>query len=365
VKSERQPPISLPAALLVLTTRAKLRDGKPASWELVAEETRHSKRTVLGVWQWFKELDWEQAQEFVGSSEEILRLRPDYLERKIGETQKTEPPAIEPNPQYPENMRRFEVLVGRGVLELAATFRDDLSRIDALDDAVFQLVGAPWLSFERPGAKSVLHVANYPEFEAVLSIRHDQPGQFLLLTEQLGATSPGFGEDFREWERRSLTPFISTCQDIIREIWYKAREGTGLEMSFDKGYSLPHEYGLLLNVPLFVYRFALEHCAEDSPTEPELELGPADVDRFLYLPPHYRQLTGRDNPNLLLAAGIGQVLDDSRGITIDVMDLCKLVTTELCQLYAQDDKIRDIVREQKALKERIEPFRKVLAEFLR
>jgi len=89
--SKRQPPLSLPATLLILATRAKLLDGKPVPWELVAEETRHSKRTVLAVWQWFKDLEWEQAKELVGDSDEILRLRPDYLERKLGEAQKTGP----------------------------------------------------------------------------------------------------------------------------------------------------------------------------------------------------------------------------------------------------------------------------------
>jgi hypothetical protein len=360
VKRERQPPISLPAALLVLTTRAKLRDGKPASWEQVAEETRHSKRTVLGVWQWFKELAWEQAQEFVGSSEEILRLRPDYLERKIGEAQKTESPHGVPNPQYTENKRPLPVMVEGGTLKLAVTFKDDLSRINALDGAVYQLHGDPWTT----DIPSVLHVSHYPELKVVLAIEHDQPGQFLLLTEQLEAVSQGFGVDFRVWERRSLTPFVRRCQEIVREIWYKAREGTGLEMSFDRGYSLPHEYGLLQNVPLFVYRFALKHCTESDPSTPDLELCPADVDRFPYLPPHYRQLTFRDEPDLLLAAGFGPVVDPSRGTTIDVMYLCQLVTTELCHLYAKDGRIREIVMQQEALQKERVPFLKALSEFL-
>ena len=179
---------------------------------------------------------------------------------------------------------------------------------------------------------------------------------FLIKTDREGR---------EEWEYLSLTLFIGRCQEIIREIWHKAREGTGLEMSFDRGYSLPHEYGLLQNVPLFVYRFALKYCAKSNPPDPELELNPAHVDRFPYLPPHYRQLTGRAEPDLLLAAGFGPVVDPSRGITTDVMDLCELVTAELCQLYAQDDKIKEIVRRQEALKKQTEPFQKALSEFLR
>jgi hypothetical protein len=259
----------------------------------------------------------------------------------------------------PENKRPLPVLMDRGVLELAATFKENLSRIDALDGAVYQLSGDPWPT----DIPSVLHVSHYPELKVVLAVEHDQPGQFLLLMEEVEAILPGFGKDFRDWECQSLTPLIRRGQDVIREIWQKAREGTGLEMSFDREYILPHEYGLLLNVPLFVYRFALKHCAESNPPDPELELNPADIDRFPDLPPHYRQLTSRGEPDLLLAAGAGRVVD-SHGIPMDVMDLCKRITTELCQLYAQDGRIREIVREQKALQKKREPFLKALSEFL-
>ena len=263
--------------------------------------------------------------------------------------------------EHLESKCPLPVLVGRGLLEPAATFKDALSKINALDGAVYQLLGAPWTT----DIPSVLHVSHYPELKVVLAIEHDQPGQFLLLIEQLEAVALGFGVDFQEWERRSLTLFVGRCQEIIRDIWYKARERTGLEMSPYRGYSLPHEYGLLQNVPLFVYRFALKHCAESNPPEPELELSPADVDRFPYLPPHYRQLTCRGEPGLLLAAGFGPVIDHSHGITTDVMDLCQAVTVELCQQFAHDDRMRKIVREQETLQKESEPFVKALSDFLR
>jgi len=306
---------------------------------------------------WRLRHDYEEIKQLAKGSTEAKREEPTAgvgrEEAKPGETAGVASPA--------ENKRPLQVLIGRDVLELAATFKRDLSKIDALDGAVYQLLGAPWTT----DIPSVLHVSHYPELEVVMAVEHEQPGQLLLLTEQVEAVSPGFGVDFRDWERRSLMPFIGRCQEIIREIWYRARERTGLEMSPYRGYSLPHEYGLLLNVPLFVYKFALKHCGESSPPEPELELSPADVDRFPYLPPHYRQLTGRGEPALLLAAGFGPVLDHSRGITTDVMDLCELVTTELCQLYAHNDKIREIVRQQEALQKEREPFLKALSDFLR
>jgi hypothetical protein len=83
MKSLGQPPLPLPAVLEVLKKRAELKEGRPTPWEEVASETSHSKRNVLAVWSWFKSLEWEKANNLVGSSEEILRLRPDYLEKGV------------------------------------------------------------------------------------------------------------------------------------------------------------------------------------------------------------------------------------------------------------------------------------------
>ena len=255
--------------------------------------------------------------------------------------------------QYPESKHPLQVMIGRDVLALAATFKDNLSKIDVLDDAVFQLLGAPWLLYDRPEAESVLHVSHYPEIKVVLAVEHNQPSQFLLLTEQLEPISPGFLKKFREWERQSLTPFIRKCQEMVREIWYTSRRRTSLEMSADVG------YGQLVNVPLFVYEFALEHYAESNPSQPEVDVSQVDPGRFPGWPPHYWQLTCPDKPDLLLAAGFGQVrvFDESTGQFMGVMnvtDACRLVTIQLCQLYAQDDGIREIVRGQEALKKQIE-----------
>jgi len=319
------------------------------------------------MWKAYSELGWSFAKigstfdrdrratkEAVESYKPVGQQTPEPVQPKADSVAKEEA-------KNQENQRPIQgVLVERDVLELAATFRDDLSRIDALDGAVYQLSGAPW----NTDIPSVLHLSHYPELKVITAAEHDHSGQFLLLAEQLEAVSPGFQEAFRDLERRSLTPFISRCQEIVREIWYMARERTGLEMSFDRGYSLPHEYGLLLNVPLFVYRFALEHCTESSPPQPELEISQADVDRFPYLPPHYRQLTCRNYPDLLLAAGYGPVVDYLRGIATDVMDLCQLVTTELCQLYARDGRIREVAKQQEALRKRLEPFLQTISQFL-
>lgn len=319
------------------------------------------------MWKAYNELGWSFAK-IGGVFNRDPRSVKEAVETYISTRQET-PEAIqqkvesagEEEPKQSENKRPFQVLVGRDTLAMAAKCKNDLSEIGALDGAVYQHSGNPWPT----DIPSVLHVSDYPEIKVTLAIEHSDPAQFLLLAEQLEPVSPGFGMKFREWEYQSLTPFVRNCQELIREVWYKAREGTGLEMSFDKGYSLPHEYGLLQNVPFFVYRFALQHCGESSSPEPELELKPADIDRFPYLPPLYRQLTPGGEPDLLLAAGVGLVNDPSRGITLDVMDLCGLVTIELCQLYTQDDRTKSIKEAEKTLKEQTESFREALADFLR
>ena len=81
MKGGSRPPLPIPVALTVLRKRAELRDdGSLTPWEEVARKTHHSKTKVLAVWTWFKDLSWDEAKSLLGDNEEILRLRPDYLE---------------------------------------------------------------------------------------------------------------------------------------------------------------------------------------------------------------------------------------------------------------------------------------------
>ncbi len=64
--------------LRILSARATpTPDGKHRSWELVAEETRHSKATVLEVDRWFQGLPWDEVRDF---PQAIKRLRKDCIE---------------------------------------------------------------------------------------------------------------------------------------------------------------------------------------------------------------------------------------------------------------------------------------------
>lgn len=55
------------------------------SQEEIAAETHHRKLTIGRVLKEFKSLDWESAKAFCDNDQSILRLREDYLERKVAE----------------------------------------------------------------------------------------------------------------------------------------------------------------------------------------------------------------------------------------------------------------------------------------
>ena len=84
MKSGSRPPLPISVALTVLKKRADLGDnGSLIPWEQVAEETHHSKTKVIAIWYWFKGLNWHEADIVCEHSEEILRLRPDYVEKTL------------------------------------------------------------------------------------------------------------------------------------------------------------------------------------------------------------------------------------------------------------------------------------------
>jgi len=126
---ENEPPLPLSATLLVLHTRARVSpDGKPLSWDLVAEETHHSKPTVLKVWQWFIHLDWETARALVDNSEPILKLRPDYLAKRVEEEQQARKQSQEDNAKSPLGEDQYEETPHKQDMRvLAGQLRDRIS----------------------------------------------------------------------------------------------------------------------------------------------------------------------------------------------------------------------------------------------
>lgn len=75
--------------LRILEVRAtRDADGRLKSWERVAEETYHSKNTVINVNKWFQSLPWADAKSF---PELVQRLREDYLDQLLRNAIASEP----------------------------------------------------------------------------------------------------------------------------------------------------------------------------------------------------------------------------------------------------------------------------------
>ncbi len=72
------------------------------SQEKVAAETHHRKAKIGGALKEFRSLDWESAKAFCGNDQSILRLREDYLERKVAEASDQEETikALQENMRY-------------------------------------------------------------------------------------------------------------------------------------------------------------------------------------------------------------------------------------------------------------------------
>lgn len=226
-----------------------------------------------------------------------------------------------------------------GLYDLAARLQIALSRLSAKDWAVWELPDAPWLSY-RPTTSSEENPAELKaridrgRLKVDLAIEEDK--RFTLLLIQLQAIFPEFSS-FQKW-KQSLAPFISSCHEITREIWYQAETQTGLKMCvFDPG------SGFLRNVPLFIYEFALDNYG--SGNQPRLELLPHDASRHKSIP--------EGCPEYILAVG-------SEG----EMMFCGQITAYLCGQYARDERIGKIKKGEADIRRKAEPFKHILSEVL-
>jgi len=153
---------------------------------------------------------------------------------------------------------------------------------------------------------------------------------------QLQTIFPEFSS-FPKW-KQSLALFISSCQEIAREIWYQAETETGLRMCvFDPG------DGFLCDVPLFIYEFALDNYG--SGDQPRLELLPHGASRYKSIP--------KGRPEYILAVG-------SEG----EMMFCGQITGYLSGQYARDRRIGKIKEGETDIRREADPFKHILSEVL-
>jgi len=225
--------------------------------------------------------------------------------------------------------------IGDELLDLAARFQDELSQISAKDWVVWQLPGAPWPAWPPPISPAVLR-AHIDRGRPQIRLAVEEEQQFSLLIIRLVAAFPEFNQ-FTDW-KRSLSDFISKCREMSYELWKTAEYMTGLPVS-----GIDNGDGFLLNVPLFIYEFALDNYMREN--LPELEVLPYDAYRYKLIPKALKEFT--------LAVG-----------SWEQMWACGQSTISGCSRYARDERIGMIRQEQAEIRKQAEPFQKALSQLL-
>jgi hypothetical protein len=229
--------------------------------------------------------------------------------------------------------------------DLAVQLQRSLSLIGPKDWAVWQFPDARWLFSPPPMSTETSPAELRPriergKLEVDLAIEHDK--RFPLLILLLKATFPEF-KKFEEW-KQSVIDFVSKCQAITHEIWLKAENETGMEM---KAFDIPDvggRKGRLLNVPKFIYEFALDnHMTENSP---RLELLPNDLDPYKLVP--------KGLPQYVLAVG-----------SEEEMGICLGAVVSLTKRYVKDDRIGKIKTKTIEIKKCADPFQGALSTFIK
>lgn len=217
-----------------------------------------------------------------------------------------------------------------GYVEIAIQLQNSLSHVGLKDWAIWGLpdTGQPPLTSEA-GLKIWMERG-----ELVVKLTVEQGHQFLLFMSKLKTVFPEF-RDYDQW-RQSLTKLVSMCWTMAHEIWSRAEGEIGLNLS-----SIPvMGRGHLLNVPKFIYEFALDNYS--SGKQPDLEILQNDPKRYRLVP--------RDLPDYILAIG-------SR----EEMERCKKVTISLTKQYVQDEQIGRIKVKALEVKRRSALFQTILS----
>ena len=173
--------------------------------------------------------------------------------------------------------------------------------------------------------------------QPVVTLDAEGDSRFSLFINNLKNSQPLF-EDY-DWWRASLGEFVGACWALAQEIINKTVDETGLILS-----SIPvMGKGHLLNVPRFVYEFALDNYTLGK--QPDLRILEYKRDRYKLIP--------SDMPNYILAIG-------SR----DEMERCQEIATSLIVRYSRDERIREIKDQWQQLKGRAVPLQTMLSSLI-
>lgn len=225
--------------------------------------------------------------------------------------------------------------IGEEFLDLATRLQDELSQISAKDWVVWQLLGAPWPAWPPSISPAVLR-AYIDRGRLQIGLAVEEEKRFSLLSVRLLAAFPEFNQ-FAHW-KRSLSDFISKCREMSYEVWKTAEYMTGLPVS-----GIDNRDGFLLNVPLFMYEFALDNYMGEN--LPELEVLPYDAYRYKLVPKAVKEF--------VLAVGFWEQAW-----------ACGQSTISGCSRYMHDERIGVLRQEEAKIRKQAEPFQKALSQLL-
>jgi hypothetical protein len=225
---------------------------------------------------------------------------------------------------------RLRVLIGEEHEDLAARLKRDIEDFDIRDNyAVWQFPGNPWAfqGPERAEFKYTLDVIPYLGGSKVIGFKIENEKGCTVMIERMKSSFPDFAT-FGQFKGR-LAELVEDCQALCREIWAQAEAVTGLKMG------VAASCGYLIDVPFYIWRFALANY--NSGKSPELEALPIDA--------YHAYLAPRERPGWALAVGLTQA-----------MAACQEQTTRLCDHYARDTRIGELLQREKDLKKQADPL---------
>jgi hypothetical protein len=268
--------------------------------------------------------------------EEFSRLTPAQV-KQLPDALKERWHELSPlRPDKPESLLidkgkgQLRVLIGEEHEDLAARLKRDIEDFDIRDNyAVWQFPGNPWAfqGPERAEFKYTLDVIPYLGGSKVSGFKIENEKGCTVMIERMKSSFP----DFAAFDRFKghIAGLIDGCQVLCHEIWAQAEAVTGFKMGIQAG------YGYLIDVPFYIWRFALANY--NSGKSPELEPVPIDA--------YHAYLAPRERPGWALAVGLTQA-----------MVICQEQVAGLCEHYAQDVRIGELFQREKDLKKQADPL---------
>jgi len=216
-------------------------------------------------------------------------------------------------------------------LNLAAQLKVSIFNVSEKDWSIWGLrdTGEPPLTSEA-GIKIWMDRG-----QLVVKLAVENDDNFPALISYLKASFPDFRE-YNSW-RQLLAEFSKACWNMAHEILRTAEEKSGLPLSpfpvMGKGH--------LVNVPRYIYEFALDNYRSDN--YPDMEILPNNTSHF--------RLVVKCYPDYELAIG-----------SHDEMERCSKVTIALANQYAQDERFGKIKTAYGELKQQAAPFQAILTD---